>query len=66
MHNNEIRYASITRNQHVTEFRWKPYLKTGIQICKIAFVWLFRQFRSTEITRNYVTFCFVFETGYYT
>jgi hypothetical protein len=30
MRNNEIRYVSITRNLHVREFRWKPYLKTGI------------------------------------
>jgi hypothetical protein len=28
MRNKEIPYASITRNLRVTEFRWKPYLKT--------------------------------------
>ncbi len=28
--NNEIRYASITRNLRVTEFRWKPYVQAKI------------------------------------
>jgi hypothetical protein len=29
MRNDEIRYASITRNLHITEFRWKPYVHWG-------------------------------------
>ncbi len=30
MRDNVIFSASITRNLRLTEFRWKPYLKTGI------------------------------------
>jgi hypothetical protein len=42
MRNNEIRYTSIQRNLRVTEFRWKPYLKTDLNVENTF--WLFRQF----------------------
>jgi hypothetical protein len=66
----KLRYEIITRNKnnrnYVTLWRIRNQeVKEGVYIVENTLWWLFRQFNSTEITRNYVTFRFVYETGYY-